>query len=55
MARPRVAPKVNLPVQDVQKPGIPVIEYEGNINDPAFAELCVAELLRLIATVPSKR
>lgn len=25
---------------------IPVREYDGNINDPAFAELCVQELLR---------
>ncbi|KAB2675604.1 MAG: UPF0261 family protein [Verrucomicrobia bacterium] len=25
---------------------IPVIEYPGNINDPAFAELCANELLR---------
>ena len=37
------------------RPGIPVIEYDGNINDPEFARLCVAELLRLIATVPSNR
>ena len=28
---------------------IPVIEYPGNINDPAFAELCAAELLRNMA------
>ena len=28
------------------RPGIPVIEYDGNINDPAFAELCVGELLK---------
>ncbi|HTI72030.1 MAG TPA: Tm-1-like ATP-binding domain-containing protein [Candidatus Limnocylindria bacterium] len=25
---------------------IPVIEYPGNINDPAFADLCAAELLK---------
>ncbi len=25
---------------------IPVLEYDGNINDPAFAELCVRELLK---------
>lgn len=31
------------------RPGIPVIEYEGNINDPAFAELCVGELLKNLA------
>jgi uncharacterized protein (UPF0261 family) len=31
------------------RPGIPVIEYDGNINDPAFAELCVGELLKNIA------
>lgn len=31
------------------RPGIPVIEYPGNINDPAFAELCARELLRNIA------
>jgi uncharacterized protein (UPF0261 family) len=37
------------------RPGIPVIEFDGNINDPQFARLCVAELLRLIATVPSHR
>ena len=30
------------------RPGIPVIEYDGNINDPAFAELCVRELLKNI-------
>ena len=27
---------------------IPVVEYEGNINDPAFAALCVRELLKNI-------
>lgn len=31
------------------RPGIPVIEYDGNINDPAFAELCVGELLKNLA------
>ncbi|MFM7101877.1 MAG: Tm-1-like ATP-binding domain-containing protein [Verrucomicrobiota bacterium] len=31
------------------RPGIPVIEYPGNINDPDFAELCARELLRNIA------
>jgi uncharacterized protein (UPF0261 family) len=31
------------------RPGIAVIEYDGNINDPAFAELCVAELQKNIA------
>ena len=31
------------------RPGIPVIEYDGNINDPAFAELCVSELQKNIA------
>ena len=31
------------------RPGIPVIEYAGNINDPAFAELCVGELLKNLA------
>ena len=30
------------------RPGIPFIEYPGNINDPAFADLCVAQLLDLI-------
>ncbi|HTH47514.1 MAG TPA: Tm-1-like ATP-binding domain-containing protein, partial [Candidatus Limnocylindria bacterium] len=30
------------------RPGIPVVEYDGNINDPAFAELCVGELLKNI-------
>jgi len=29
------------------RPGIPVREYDGNINDPAFAEMCVRELLTL--------
>ncbi len=33
------------------RPGIPVIEYDGNINDPAFADLCVQELLKNIAAV----
>ena len=33
------------------RPGIPVIEYDGNINDPAFAELCVSELLKNVAAV----
>lgn len=28
---------------------IPVTEYDGNINDPAFAELCARELIRLLA------
>jgi uncharacterized protein (UPF0261 family) len=28
---------------------IPVVEYPGNINDPAFADLCVAELLKNVA------
>jgi uncharacterized protein (UPF0261 family) len=28
---------------------IPIIEYAGNINDPAFAELCVQELLKNLA------
>ncbi len=31
------------------RPGIPVIEHEGNINDPAFAALCAGELLKNIA------
>ena len=31
------------------RPGIPVREYDGNINDPGFAELCVQELLANIA------
>jgi uncharacterized protein (UPF0261 family) len=30
------------------RPGIPFIEYPGNVNDPAFADLCVAQLLELI-------
>ena len=30
---------------------IPVLEYDGNINDPAFAELCVTELNRNITRV----
>jgi uncharacterized protein (UPF0261 family) len=34
------------------RPGIPVIEYDGAINDPAFAELCVKELLKNIAARP---
>ena len=33
------------------KPGIPFIEYPGNINDPAFAERCVQELLANVARV----
>lgn len=28
---------------------IPVTEYDGNINDPAFADLCARELMRLLA------
>jgi uncharacterized protein (UPF0261 family) len=28
---------------------IPVLEYNGNINDPAFAELCVRELMKNLA------
>lgn len=28
---------------------IPVLEYDGNINDPAFAELCVRELMKNLA------
>jgi uncharacterized protein (UPF0261 family) len=35
------------------RPGIPVLEYDGNINDPAFAELCVRELLRSVTPRPS--
>ena len=31
------------------RPTIPVLEYDGNINDPAFADLCVAELLKNLA------
>lgn len=31
-------------------PEIPVREYDGNINDPQFAELCVQELLRNLQT-----
>ncbi len=31
------------------RPGIPVIEHEGNINDPAFADVCAGELLKNIA------
>jgi uncharacterized protein (UPF0261 family) len=27
---------------------IPTVDYPGNINDPAFAELCVRELLKNI-------
>ena len=34
------------------RPGIPVREYDGNINDPQFAELCVRELLSLL---PARR
>ena len=30
-------------------PGIPVLEHNGDINDPAFAELCVRELLKNLA------
>lgn len=33
------------------RPGIPVIEYPGNINDPAFAEMCARELMRNVALV----
>ena len=33
------------------KPGIPFIEYPGNINDPAFAERCVQELRANVARV----
>ncbi len=28
------------------RPTIPVIEYDGNINEPQFAQLCVTELIR---------
>ena len=31
------------------RPGIPVLEHDGDINDPAFAELCAWELLRNVA------
>lgn len=34
------------------RPGIRVVEYPGNINDPAFAELCVRELLANIQARP---
>ncbi len=37
------------------RPGIPVIEFDGNINDPAFAELCVAELQKNIAAARAAR
>ena len=30
------------------RPGIPFIEYPGNINEPAFADLCTTQLLSLI-------
>ena len=33
------------------RPGIPFIEYPGNINEPGFADLCVAQLLELIQSV----
>lgn len=32
------------------RPDIRVVEYPGNINDPAFADLCVTELQRNLAT-----
>jgi len=31
------------------RPDIRVVDHPGNINDPAFADLCVAELLRNLA------
>lgn len=31
---------------------IPVLEYDGNINDPAFAELCVRELVKNLGVQP---
>ena len=31
---------------------IPVVEYDGNINDPDFADLCVRELLKNLAGSP---
>ncbi len=34
---------------------IPVIEYPGNINDPAFAELCANELLRNLGRAGARR
>ncbi|HRT32495.1 MAG TPA: Tm-1-like ATP-binding domain-containing protein, partial [Anaerolineae bacterium] len=30
------------------RPGIPVIEMDANINDPEFAEKCVALLLEML-------
>ena len=37
------------------RPGIPVREYDGNINDPQFAELCVRELLSYLPVQPLVR
>ncbi len=36
------------------RPGIPFIEFPGNINDPAFAELCVRELLANVARAAAR-
>ncbi len=36
------------------RPGIPILEYDGNINDPAFADVCVRELLKNMAAVAKR-
>jgi uncharacterized protein (UPF0261 family) len=45
-------PEADAALFDTWKAGlrsdIRVTEYDGNINDPAFADLCVAGLLRLL-------
>ena len=37
------------------RPDIRVVEHPGNINDPAFAELCVRELLANLGTPKNGR
>ncbi len=37
------------------RPDIPFLEYSGNINDPAFASLCVSELQKNLAPAQRNR